>query len=119
MNRKILVCDDDDGILEMVSLLLRSNGYQVITESSGKGVLERIESENPDLLLLDLWMPQQRGDEIVRHIRSNPKTQHLPVLLFSASRDGEGIAREAGASDYLDKPFSIHDLINKIQSNLQ
>ncbi len=116
IKNKILVCDDDDGILDMLSIILQSKGYSVVTEMHSKGIYERIEKEKPDLLLLDLWMPQLSGEEILKTLKNNPQTKGLPVVVISASRDGADVAKHSGADDFLEKPFDISKLVNKIQS---
>src|SRR5438128_3257652 len=99
-SNKILICDDDDGILDMVSLILRSKGFNVITEMQSLSIFSRIETEKPDLLLLDLWMPQLSGEEILKTLKSNPETKALPVVVISASRDGAEVAKNSGADDF-------------------
>ncbi|GAA4791152.1 hypothetical protein GCM10023231_18860 [Olivibacter ginsenosidimutans] len=111
-----MICDDDEGILDITGLLLESYGYQVLLEPNSTLLLPRIALEKPDLLLIDIWMPQMMGDEIVRILRRNQETSHLPVIMFSASRESKRIASEAGANDYIAKPFSIEDLNDKIMA---
>ena len=72
----------------------------------------------PEIVLLDLWMPVLSGDQVLRNLRQNELTADLPVIVFSASTDGRVIAMEAGASDFVSKPFDLDMLINKIQFNL-
>ncbi|MCL4638838.1 MULTISPECIES: response regulator [Olivibacter] len=114
MIKKIMICDDDEGILDITGLLLESYGYQVLLESNSSRLLPRISSEKPDLLLIDIWMPLLMGDEIVRILKNNKETAHLPIIMFSAGRESERIASEVGADDYIAKPFNIEDLNNKI-----
>jgi DNA-binding response OmpR family regulator len=117
--KKILVCDDDQGILDLLELLLEDNGYVVIRELNSLNVDQLIQTENPDLVLLDLWMPVLSGDQVLQNIRHNPKSINLPVMIISASRDGKDIARKAGADDYLPKPFDIDLLLNKVEHLLK
>lgn len=114
MIKKIMICDDDEGILDITGLLLESFGYQVSLEPNSSLLLPRISAEKPDLLLIDIWMPLLMGDEIVRILKNNKETAHLPVIMFSASRESEFIASEVGADDYIAKPFNIEDLNSKI-----
>lgn len=114
MIKKIMICDDDEGILDITGLLLESYGYHVLLEPNSMHLLARISEEKPDLLLIDIWMPFLMGDEIVRILKSNEETARLPVIMFSASRESEQIALEVGADDYIAKPFSIEDLNRKI-----
>ncbi|WP_345949101.1 MULTISPECIES: response regulator transcription factor [unclassified Mucilaginibacter] len=119
MNKKILVCDDDEGILDMVSFVLEDSGYDVIPERNSLNVYSLIEKEQPDLLLLDLWMPVLSGDQVLRVLKSNPQTKGLPVIVISASTEGKKIAEEAGASSFIAKPFDIDQLVNRVQHMLQ
>lgn len=116
--KTILICDDDEGILDMLNIILEDSGYKTITENNSLNIYKTIEKEQPQLLLLDLWMPILSGDQILRQLRTGPLNQSLPVIVISASPDGEKIAREAGANDYLSKPFDIDVLIQKVTSLL-
>ena len=116
--KTIMICDDDEGILDMLEIVLEDNGYHIIPVQSSLDIYEIIEKEHPDLLLLDLWMPVLSGDQVLKGIRKNPKTQALPVIIISASRDGKQIANDAGANDFMAKPFDLDFLLNKIQQYL-
>ncbi len=117
--KKILVCDDDDGILMMMETLLNRFNYETRTELDSRHVFESIEAFNPDLMIIDLWMPHISGDEIIKKIRSAEKENELPVIVISASWDGKRIAIEAGADSYLAKPFSIDELIKTVEKVLK
>ncbi|QNL49931.1 response regulator [Olivibacter sp. SDN3] len=116
MIKKIMICDDDEGILDITGLLLESYGYQVLLEPDSARLISRIKSEKPDLLLIDIWMPVLMGDEIVRMLKRNIETANIPVIMFSASRESKKIAFEVGADDYIAKPFDIEDLTKKIKA---
>lgn len=113
-----MVCDDDQGILEMMEIILEDSGYRVVAEQNSLNLYRLIEQEKPALLLLDLWMPVLSGDQVLLHLRSNPNTHELPVIVLSASTNGPKIAREAGANGYVAKPFDIDDLLNCIDNLL-
>jgi len=113
-NKKILICDDDQGILDMLNFILEDE-YVVISEPNSLNVSSIIEKQEPDLILLDLWMPVLSGDLVLKSVRKNQKTKNLPVIIMSASTDGEKIANASGADDYIAKPFDIDTLINRIQ----
>jgi CheY-like chemotaxis protein len=117
-NKKILVCDDDEGILDMVSFVLEDSGYEVIPEKNSMNVYSQIEKEQPDLLLLDLWMPVLSGDQVLRVLKSNPETSTLPVIVVSASTEGQKIAQDAGASNFIAKPFDIDQLVKMVNRML-
>ncbi|QEC80579.1 response regulator [Mucilaginibacter ginsenosidivorax] len=114
-NKTILICDDDEGILDMLELILEETGYRIIPVKNSLHIYEEIEKENPDLILLDLWMPVLSGDQVLRTLRKNPETKSLPVIVISASREGEKIANDAGADLFLAKPFDLDNLVTTVQ----
>jgi CheY-like chemotaxis protein len=114
--KKILICDDDEGILDMMVMVLEDSGYEVIAEVNSLNVYQVIEREKPDLLLIDLWMPVLSGDQVVKQLKSNPQTQFIPIIVISASTDGRRIASEAGADDFIPKPFDLDKLISQVQN---
>lgn len=118
INKKILICDDDPGILDMLGIILEDTGYEVITEHNSLQVSHIIQHLLPDLIILDLWMPVLSGDQVLKNLRQDPKTETLPVIIISASREGRQIAYEAGATDYIAKPFDIDELFSKISKQL-
>lgn len=111
--KKILVADDDPDILEVLTLILEENGYEVETTSDGQ-TLHMLERNLPDLLLLDIWMSGWHGREICRYLKSQETTKALPVVLFSANRETQQIAQEAGADDFITKPFDLGHLLETI-----
>lgn len=115
MPAKILICDDDEGILDLVNVVLTEEGYQTIPELNSINVAGVIAREHPDLILLDLWMPVLSGDQILKSLRDTPSTNKLPVIIISASNDGAIIAMNAGATDYMAKPFDLDELIVKVK----
>ncbi len=114
-NKTILVCDDDQGILEMLVLVLESFGYHAIAESNSPNLFQVITKEHPGLVIIDLWMPLMTGDEVVKKLRKSPETKDLPVIVISASMDGKKTAAEAGATHFISKPFDIVNLIDKVE----
>lgn len=113
--KRIMICDDDEGILDMLEIVLEGSGYTIISVQNSLHIYEVIEREHPDLLLLDLWMPVLSGDQVLRSLRKNPQTNQLPVIVISASRDGQQIAADAGATDFMAKPFDLDFLLKKIE----
>ena len=118
-NKTVLICDDDEGILDLVSIILEGSGFQTVCVQNSLEVFKQISKENPDLIFLDLWMPQLSGDQVLKAIREDSETSEIPVIVMSASRDGAQIARQAGADDFLAKPFDIDELINKANALLR
>lgn len=110
---KILVADDDPAICDAMQLMLEEEGYIVITTVDGETIY-KMEKEFPDLLLLDIWMSGQDGREICRYLKKKELTKNIPIIMVSASRDIEKSAKEAGADDFLAKPFKMDDLLHKV-----
>ncbi|GGC54474.1 hypothetical protein GCM10011387_05000 [Pedobacter quisquiliarum] len=117
-NKTILVCDDNEGILDMLGLILEDAGFDVIPEQNSLNIYNLIEKKQPDLVLLDLWMPVLSGDQVLKVLRQNTRTKGLPVIVISASTDGSKIAQDAGATAFIAKPFDVDDLVSKIQTHL-
>jgi CheY-like chemotaxis protein len=114
-NKTILICDDDEGILDMLEIVLDGSGYRTIAVQNSLNIYETIAREQPDLLLLDLWMPVLSGDQVLKTLRRNPETNELPVIVISASREGKQIAVAAGADDFMAKPFDLDSLLQRIE----
>ncbi|QXV66322.1 response regulator [Mucilaginibacter achroorhodeus] len=118
MPNKILICDDDEGILDLLELVLTDEGYSVVAELNSVKVSNLIQKEHPDLIILDLWMPVTSGDQILKTIRNTPAISELPVIVISASNDGKAIAQEAGATAFISKPFDIDEMTGKVNEIL-
>ena len=112
--KKILIADDDPAILDVLTLFLEEVGYKVETTLDGL-TLQTFENGYPDLLLLDIWMSGWHGRDICLFLKSQEATKRLPIILFSANRETEQIAREAGADDFITKPFDLLGLLAKIE----
>jgi CheY-like chemotaxis protein len=110
---RILCIDDEPGVVELVSLILKSQNIKVEGVNSGKEGLELMRQDPPDAVLLDVMMPEMDGWEVYKQMRSDDKLKHIPVIIVTARNSSfeEIIARErAGVSDYLTKPFLPNDL---------
>lgn len=118
--RKIFVADDDPVLLRGLDLALTGRGYEVRTALSGAHLLELLESDRPDLLVLDVMMPGMSGLEVLRRIRGDGRWPNLPVLVVTARSDAVVVreAREGGAADVVGKPFRLRDLVGKIERRL-
>ncbi len=115
--KRILVIDDEQDLLFMASERLTNWGYQVLTATSGEEALQMVEQQPPDLILLDILMPQMKGRAVCAKLKANPKTQHIPIIFLTAldmpDHIKEGLA--LGAEDYLVKPFEPEDLRDRIE----
>jgi DNA-binding response OmpR family regulator len=118
MKKKILVVDDEEDILHFLELVLGEKGYQVITASGGHEALTRAQIEHPDLVLLDIMMPQMDGWEVLKLLRVDAATADIPVAMLSARTEAKDRVQglQEGAIDYICKPFSLQELIGKIES---
>ena len=112
--KKIMIADDDPGIVDAIEMLLEFEGYEVTSTVDGSTVLDMKENR-PDLLLLDIWMSGEDGRDICKKLKQEPLTKNIPVIMVSASRDIKESAMEAGADDFLAKPFEMNDLLKKIE----
>ena len=115
IQKRILVCDDDLGIAEVMEIILSENGYQVKVLTSGKGIEKKILGFQPDLIFLDIWMPGIDGKEITKVLKRTQEFKKIPIILISALSDGERICKNVGADGFLAKPFEISDLLATIQ----
>ena len=111
MKKKILVADDDPGIVDAMQILLEDEGYEVITTMDGEKIYELYE-QKPDLVFLDIWMSGINGSTVCRKLKTDTATKDTPVIMFSANRDTEEIAVQCGADDFLSKPFEIKQLLD-------
>src|ERR1700712_3333068 len=112
--KKIMIADDDFAILDSLSIMLEFEGYEVMSTSDANTLLE-MDNEFPDLLLLDIWMSGTDGRDICKHLKQKTSTREIPIVLISASREIEKSAKEAGANDFLSKPFEVTDLLHKVK----
>ncbi|MDQ3133640.1 MAG: response regulator, partial [Acidobacteriota bacterium] len=118
--RHIMVVDDDPDICALVNKAMSQEGHLVINASSGREGLALIDAQAPDLLMLDLLMPEQGGLEVLKILRSRPATATLPVIVLTALDDEVNIRAgfDLGATDYLTKPFSIPQLAARVRACL-
>jgi DNA-binding response OmpR family regulator len=118
--KKILVVDDEEDILHFLELVLGEKGYQVVTASGGHEALTRAQIERPDLVLLDIMMPQMDGWEVLKLLRVDAATADIPVAMLSARTEAKDRVQglQEGAIDYICKPFSLQELVDKIEAAL-
>lgn len=114
----ILVVDDEPQILRVMRASLPPRGYEVVTVRSGQEALDQIQKEMPDLIILDLVMPEMSGLEVCRHVR---EFASVPILVLSAkgSEHDKVIALDLGADDYVTKPFSMDELLARVRAVLR
>jgi two-component system phosphate regulon response regulator PhoB len=119
--QRVLICDDEPDLAALVELNLKDAGFAVEVAHSGEAALERARSNPPDLVLLDVMLPDVSGSEVCRRLKSDPTTAAVPVMLLTAR--GEEADRvggfEAGADDYVTKPFSVRELVLRVKALLR
>jgi CheY-like chemotaxis protein len=111
--KKIIVADDDPAICDALQFMLEDEGYEVQTTVNGETIY-KMEKEFPDLLLLDIWMSGQDGREICRYLKKKDLTKNIPVIMISAARDIAESAKASGADDFIEKPFVMDELLEKV-----
>jgi DNA-binding response OmpR family regulator len=120
MAEKILIIDDDLDTLRLVGLMLQRQGYQITAATNGQQGLEKALDDKPNLILLDIMMPEMDGYEVARRLRANPETVDVPILMFTAKTqlDDKVAGFEVGADDYLTKPTHPSELQSHVKALL-
>jgi len=125
MAKKILLVDDDPDFVEAVSLILKPKKFDVVTAYDGMEGLKKAKSEKPDLIVLDVMMPEKDGYAVCKELKSSPQMSHIPVLLLTAvashvptTRYTQEMGLETEADDYLDKPVEPEVLVKRIEALL-
>jgi CheY-like chemotaxis protein len=115
-----MIVDDESRIRDLTRMILEDAGYEVITAGNGNEAIQKIMVEMPDLVLLHILMPEMNGLEVCKVLKSDPKTNQIPIVMFTVrSRDdGYELAREAGCDGYFNKPFAPNDLVAEVEKHL-
>ncbi|MBI3361263.1 MAG: response regulator [Chloroflexi bacterium] len=121
MAEKILIVDDDLDTLKLIGLMLQRQGYEIAAANNGTQGLAKAAAEKPNLILLDLMMPDMDGYEVTRRLRANPELAHIPIIMFTAKTlvDDKVQGFEAGVDDYLTKPTHPAELASRVKALLQ
>jgi len=119
--KKILIADDEKDIVELIAYNLEREGYAVVKAFDGQKAWEMINADKPDLVILDLMMPEISGMEVCRMIRRQAATAALPIIMLTAKSDpvDKILGLEIGADDYITKPFHVRELIARIRAVLR
>lgn len=120
MAKKILVIDDEANIVKMVQSRLKASGYDAIVATDGKQGIDKAKNEKPDLIILDIMMPEMDGYETLAQLKEIPETKNIPVIMFTAKAETDNVAKamDLGAVDYIVKPFTPISLLEKIAGAL-
>ena len=118
---RILIVEDEESLLKLESILLSSKGYNVTGVMDGRSALDEISANPPDLVILDIMLPELDGFEVCRHIKENPATKNIPVVMLTAKKNSQDYARgmEMGADAYMTKPFKSAKVIETIEGLLK
>lgn len=109
MSLKLLVVEDDEGIREMLNIVLTYEGYDVVMGKDGS-ILADLESIKPDIIFLDEWLCNEKGSDLCRKLKADPRTSTIPVILLSALMSVEQFSIQAGADGFIRKPFDLEEL---------
>jgi len=117
MPKKILAVDDERHIVRLVEVNLQRAGYEVVTAFDGREALEKVKSENPDLVVLDVMMPYMDGFEVLKNLKADPITAEIPVIMLTAKAQDADVFRgwQSGVDCYLTKPFNPMELLTFVK----
>ena len=118
MKKRILICDDDEDILAVCKTILERNDFQVSTSLTCENIFNKMSVINPDLILMDLWIPEMGGEKATLKLKTDEETKHIPVILFSANQEIGKMTSKLNANDFIVKPFDMRDLVAKINKHL-
>jgi two-component system alkaline phosphatase synthesis response regulator PhoP len=117
MPKKILAVDDERHIVRLVEVNLQRAGYDVVTAFDGREALEKVQSERPDLIVLDVMMPYMDGFEVLKRLKQDPVTAQIPVIMLTAKAQDADVFRgwQSGVDCYLTKPFNPMELLTFVK----
>jgi two-component system, OmpR family, phosphate regulon response regulator PhoB len=117
----VLLVDDERDLLSLLDFNLRAAGFETVLATTGEQALAHVKRRIPDLVVLDLMLPDVSGTEVCRHIKSDPRTRHVPVVMLTAKGDevDRVVGFELGADDYVTKPFSVRELVLRLKAVLR
>ncbi|HXB93912.1 MAG TPA: response regulator [Puia sp.] len=115
MKKRVMIFDDDADILEVCTIVLEDNGFEIYTHDNCEDVLQKLDHVLPDVVLMDNKIPPSGGIPASRVIRGSADHGNLPIVFFSANQDVARLAEEAGADTYVEKPFDLNNLVKTLQ----
>lgn len=117
-NKKILVVDDDVDMLLMLTIFLKENGYQVEGTLNGIEAFKRTEQFKPDLIIMDIFLSGTNGKDICYSLKNTEKTKLIPIILISSDEQNKQEVKDAGANEFINKPFEITYLLTRVRELL-
>ena len=120
-NERILIVEDEEAILEVVSQAMKRHGFEVSTANNGDSALEMAYSLHPDIIILDIMLPKMDGWEVCRRLKREDETRNIPLIMLTARREERDVVEglNLGADDYIKKPFSLVELIARVKALLR
>lgn len=117
MTKRVLLAEDEPNIVESLTFILERSGFEVATTTNGRQALEVAQSDTPDILILDVMLPELDGYEVLRRLRADTRTKALPVLMVTAKgqREDRETAMKCGADMFITKPFVNSELIAAVE----
>jgi two-component system, OmpR family, phosphate regulon response regulator PhoB len=117
----VLLVDDERDLLSLLDFNLRAAGFETLLATTGEAAVSQLRRRVPDLVLLDLMLPDMSGTEVCRQIKADPRTRHVPVVMLTAKGDevDRVVGFEVGADDYVTKPFSVRELVLRLKAVLR
>jgi DNA-binding NtrC family response regulator len=119
LQRRVLIFDDDADLLEVCSIVLRNKNFFVTGKPDCTHIISDIRTHNPDVILMDNWIPEIGGIKATQLVKSNLDFKNIPVIFFSANYNLPALAEEAGADFFLQKPFEINDLEDIVEKAIR
>ena len=118
---KVLIVDDETDVVEFIGRTLQTEGFDVVFAYDGIGALDLVDSERPDLVVLDIMMPMMSGYEVCEQIKSNPQTQDIPIICVSSAHtpDARALSLRVGAATLIVKPFRPAELVAQVKRYLK
>ncbi len=118
---RILIIDDEKSLTELMKIRFEANKYEVFTANSGEDGIKIALKEKPDVVLLDIMMPEMDGYEVLKHLRHNPTTSGIPVIMCSARGETKSLVRafDLLSTDYIIKPFDFKELLEIVERNME
>jgi len=119
MAKKVLVVDDEPQFVDMVKMRLEANGYEVISASNGNEGLKSAKQHRPDVILLDIIMPEKDGYTMLRELRGDEQIRHIPVIVVTVKPSMKDLFEIEGVRDYIVKPFETEELLLRVKKALR
>ena len=117
MSIRVLIAEDEPHIIESLSIVLRREGFDVSAVLDGESVIEHLRSERPNVVILDVMLPQLNGFEVLKRIKSDPSLAAIPVIILTAKGQAQDrrMAEEIGVDGFMTKPFSNRDIVDEVR----